>query len=80
MQHYLQHYIDGRWVDAGQGASRHTVINPATEQPVSEVALGRVEDVDAAVNAARDKIPNLRNGRAFTLEVSGKPAKGGVAA
>jgi len=53
MQHYLQHYIDGRWVDAGQGASRHTVINPATEQPVSEVAFGCVEDVDAAVNAAR---------------------------
>ncbi len=34
----------------------------------------------AAVKAAHDKIPNLRNGRAFTLEVSGEPAKGGVAA
>ncbi|MBN9052950.1 MAG: nitrilase [Shinella sp. 65-6] len=34
----------------------------------------------AAVKAAHDKIPNLRNGRAFTLEVSGVPAKGGVAA
>ena len=40
----------------------------------------------AAVKAAHDKIPNLRNGRAFTLEISGKPevsgdpAKGGVAA
>lgn len=33
-----------------------------------------------AVKAAHDKIPNLRNGRAFTLEVSGEPAKGGVAA
>jgi len=53
MHHYLQHYINGRWVDAGQGASRHTVINPATEQPVSEVALGCEEDVEAAVNAAR---------------------------
>ncbi|MCR6501749.1 carbon-nitrogen hydrolase family protein [Shinella sp. CPCC 101442] len=38
-------------------------------------------DIDiAAVKAAHDKIPNLRNGRAFTLEVSGAPAKGGVAA
>ncbi len=38
----------------------------------------------AAVKAAHDKIPNLRNGRAFTLEVSGQAsgasAKGGVAA
>ena len=38
----------------------------------------------AAVKAAHDKIPNLRNGRAFTLETAGEtvgePAKGGVAA
>nr|WP_298101862.1 carbon-nitrogen hydrolase family protein [uncultured Shinella sp.] len=34
----------------------------------------------AAVKAAHDKIPNLRNGRVFTLDVSGAPAKGGVAA
>lgn len=38
-------------------------------------------DIDpAAVKAAHDKIPNLRNGRTFTLEVAGQPAKGGVAA
>ena len=34
----------------------------------------------AAVKTAHDKIPNLRNGRAFTLDVSGASAKGGVAA
>lgn len=34
----------------------------------------------AAVKSAHDKIPNLRNGRAFTLDVTGEPAKGGVAA
>ena len=34
----------------------------------------------AAVKTAHDKIPNLRNGRAFTLEGAGTPAKGGVAA
>ena len=34
----------------------------------------------AAVKSAHDKIPNLRNGRTFTLEVTGEPAKGGVAA
>lgn len=38
-------------------------------------------DVDiAAVKAAHDKIPNLRNGRAFTLDLSNPSAKGGVAA
>lgn len=40
-----------------------------------------IAEIDiAAVKAARDKIPNLRNGRAFTLETVGVPAKGGVAA
>ena len=34
----------------------------------------------AAVKAAHDKIPNLRNGRPFTLAVADAPAKGGVAA
>jgi len=34
----------------------------------------------AAVKAARDRIPNLRNGRPFTLEAVGAPAEGGVAA
>ncbi|UDF27914.1 UNVERIFIED_ORG: carbon-nitrogen hydrolase family protein [Roseateles sp. XES5] len=34
----------------------------------------------AAVKAARDKIPNLRNGRAFTLEGTEASGKGGVAA
>ncbi|WP_421589816.1 carbon-nitrogen hydrolase family protein [Shinella sp. M27] len=38
-------------------------------------------DIDiAAVKTAHDKIPNLRNGRAFSLDVSGPSAKGGVAA
>ena len=42
------------------------------------VVLAQIDT--AAVKAAREKIPNLRNGRAFTLEVSGRQAKGGVAA
>lgn len=42
------------------------------------VVLAEVEV--AAVKSAHDKIPNLRNGRAFTLDVTGEPAKGGVAA
>ncbi|MEV9354135.1 aldehyde dehydrogenase family protein, partial [Klebsiella pneumoniae] len=35
------------------GGTRHAVINPATEQPCSEIALGTAADVDAAVAAAR---------------------------
>ena len=42
------------------------------------VVLAEVDP--AAVKAAHAKIPNLRNGRAFTLEMVGEPAKGGVAA
>ena len=53
MNEYLQHYIDGKWV-ASEGGNIHTVINPATEEPVSEVVLGTQADVDKAVKAARE--------------------------
>ena len=40
-----------------------------------------IAEVDiAAVKSTHQKIPNLRNGRTFTLEIAGEPAKGGVAA
>ncbi|OYX36293.1 MAG: aldehyde dehydrogenase family protein [Caulobacterales bacterium 32-69-10] len=52
MRQALQFYIDGRWVEP-LGAGRATVINPATEQPAGEVALGSAADVDRAVAAAR---------------------------
>jgi aldehyde dehydrogenase (NAD+) len=52
MQSRLQHYIDGQWVDS-EGGRTHQVINPATEQPVTEVTLGSAADVDKAVAAAR---------------------------
>ncbi len=52
MKSYTKHYIDGSWVDSS-GNARHIVINPATEEPTSEVVLGTAEDVDQAVTAAR---------------------------
>jgi aldehyde dehydrogenase (NAD+) len=52
MNQYLKHYINGQWTDS-VGGRLHTVVNPATEQPVSEVMLGTAADVDAAVTAAR---------------------------
>ncbi|HWW64757.1 MAG TPA: aldehyde dehydrogenase family protein [Sphingomonadaceae bacterium] len=52
MKSYLKQYIGGQWVDS-EGGRRHTVVNPATEEPVSEVVLGSAADVDKAVAAAR---------------------------
>lgn len=52
MKSYPQNYIDGRWVDS-RGGRKHTVINPATEQPAGEIVLGTAADVDDAVHAAR---------------------------
>jgi len=53
MNNYLKHYIGGEWV-ASEGGSTKIVINPATEEPVSEVVMGTAADVDKAVEAARE--------------------------
>jgi len=52
MKSYLKHYIDGAWVES-DGGKRHEVIDPATEQPCTEITLGTGPDVDKAVAAAR---------------------------
>lgn len=52
MHNTEQFYIDGQWV-APLGEQRFTVINPATEQGVAELAMGNAADVDRAVAAAR---------------------------
>jgi aldehyde dehydrogenase (NAD+) len=44
-------YIDGEWRKA-TGSATAVVVNPSTEQPIAEVALGNNEDVDRAVSAA----------------------------
>ena len=53
MKHSAEFYIDGQWVKA-HGAVRCEVINPATEEIVTSIALGESEDVDRAVVAARN--------------------------
>src|SRR2546428_1593342 len=45
-------FINGDFVDAQSGATFAT-INPATEEKIADVASAGVEDVDAAVRAAR---------------------------
>lgn len=52
MQSYLKHYIDGAWVES-EGGRTYQVIDPATEQPCTEITLGTPADVDKAVAAAR---------------------------
>jgi len=46
------HFIAGKWTAPKLGGHFPT-INPATEEVLSEVALGTAEDVDRAVRAAR---------------------------
>jgi len=50
---YWRNYINGKWVDASDGG-RLTIINPATTEPLAEVAKATAQDVNAAVAAARE--------------------------
>jgi aldehyde dehydrogenase (NAD+) len=52
-----QFYINGQWVAPADGASSHTVINPATESPLAELAMGGAADIDAAISAAAAAFP-----------------------
>jgi aldehyde dehydrogenase (NAD+) len=52
-----QFYINGEWVNPVNGASSHTVINPATESSLGELAMGGAADIDAAIHAAAAAFP-----------------------
>jgi aldehyde dehydrogenase (NAD+) len=52
MSNSLKFYIDGAWVEPS-GDARLPVIDPCTEEPFAEVALGDARDVDRAVAAAK---------------------------
>ncbi|XAH22065.1 aldehyde dehydrogenase family protein [Xylophilus sp. GW821-FHT01B05] len=56
MRHYGKFYIGGQWVEPAQPTVAH-LINPATETTFATVALGTAEDVDRAVQAARQAFP-----------------------
>src|SRR6478735_8530706 len=56
MAHELQFYIDGAWVDPLDG-QRIDVIDPSTEEPITQIAMGGKRDVDRAVAAARAAFP-----------------------
>ena len=50
-------FIGGKWVSSASGKTFPT-IHPATEEVICEVAEGDAEDVDAAVDAAREAFDN----------------------
>jgi aldehyde dehydrogenase (NAD+) len=52
-----QCFIGGQWVPAQSGKTFDT-INPATEEPIAQVAEGDAADVDLAVEAARNALEN----------------------
>ena len=45
-------FIGGKWVDAASGKT-YTTVNPATAEPITQVADAGARDADAAVQAAR---------------------------
>ncbi|CNF69197.1 aldehyde dehydrogenase [Mycobacterium tuberculosis] len=53
MDHVQQFYIGGQWV-APRTDRTLEVVNPATEQAITSIAMGGADDVDAAVAAAKD--------------------------
>ena len=55
-------FIDGRFVDAAAGG-RFTTENPATGQPLAEVAEGDAADVDAAVRGRARRPSSTARGR-----------------
>ena len=52
MSNRTNFYINGEWV-APTTSELLDVINPATEQPIGQIAMGGVEDVNKAVAAAK---------------------------
>lgn len=56
MMRTSEFFIDGQWVSP---LSQNTipVLNPSTEEPVAKLAVGNAQDVDRAVEAARNAFP-----------------------
>ena len=59
-----QMYIDGKWSDAGDGATL-AVLNPADESTIAEVAFGGRAEADRAIEAAVRALPAWRSASAY---------------
>src|SRR5689334_11641309 len=51
-----KNFVGGKWVDAVEGGTME-VLNPATGETIAEVPRGRQADVDCAVEAAKQALP-----------------------
>ena len=58
MPHERQFYINGAWVEPATPALLD-VIDPSTEEPFTQIAVGSAADVDRAVAAARAAFPSF---------------------
>src|SRR3712207_7985158 len=57
--HTFGHYVGGRFTEPVDGAL-FDAVNPSNRQRLARVSQGSVEDVDAAVTAARRALPEWR--------------------
>ncbi len=58
-QRRFEHFIDGKWMSAAEGAFFETT-NPASGESVAVVAQGTAVDIDRAVKAARSALKEWR--------------------
>jgi malonate-semialdehyde dehydrogenase (acetylating) / methylmalonate-semialdehyde dehydrogenase len=56
----LDNYVDGEWTRAAAATGELDVTNPATGEVLARVPLSGAADVDTAVRAARDALPEWR--------------------
>jgi len=55
----LKNYVDGRWVDS-KSSEILDVVNPATTDVIGRVPLSTPDEVQAAIQAAKDAFPEWR--------------------
>src|SRR5437667_130753 len=58
LQDRYGHYVGGEWLEARE---TYTTTSPATEEPLAEVGQATAEEVQAAVDAAREAYANGRS-------------------
>lgn len=58
MLNHTKHYINGEWVNS-TGTDTIEVINPATEEVIGKISSGTKEDVNRAVQAAKEAFPSF---------------------
>src|ERR1700758_329120 len=56
----LDNYVDGEWTPAQAATGELDVLNPATGEVLARVPLSGASDLDLAVRAAREALPEWR--------------------